>query len=676
VNYHLGTSVSEVVEAVELASKEAVSADSGRLLGPERKSARIGALVGVVFFVLLATLGQPWNMFHPGAYSSDFYDYQAQSMVRGHLDIPEAVAGLEGIPVDGKTQIYYGVGPAILRMPLSGWIGGLTGRLGILSMTIAVGVLGLAAARLLGRSRKLVDPDAVLAPFWFGVMAAAATICTPALFVAARSNVYHEAAIWGCAASLAGLDLVLRWWREPTRRTFVAAVSVGAFAVSCRVTSGIAPAIAIGLFGIVLAFRRQWSRALIAVLGAVVALLGFVAFNWLRFGSLFSQRGYAQIYSQFNETRKQFLEANDGRVVGPQFLPTTVTRYFSPFAMGWQRLFPFVKFGPLQQPVGNVVFDGVSGQSSSITLGAPVFLGFAAIGAWWTALRDKTREWLVISVAALLAALGTLAFGSIQHRYLVDMVPAVIVLACSGIWLVRRRFATFTTTIRRLLKAVALVVSLLALWLQLGLVVETRAFIMNPTESETKAFASLQNAIDQRLFGDSPPNLLQLSGEDLPRTGNVDGTLMILDDCAGLYRYNSLTEWIVVERKPGGGRRFVLTGVVDDRPEPLLQGFGWSLTAQRTPEGVVFVYDATNGRHEESTPTQLPDGPLTFDVVADQAQPSTISVRHGDEVLLKAYYVGVQYPTPSPEWTSASGSAPLCESLLALRENELERTRH
>ena len=661
-----GTSVPGVVAPVDV-EESTRDAGAGRLSRDERRWARLGALVAVVVFVLLATWGQPWTMFRLGPYSSEFFDVQAQSLLHGHIDIPEDVAGLEGVLIDGKTQIYFGIGPAVLRLPTSGWIEGLTGRLGILSMAVAVGVLGLAAARLLGRSRGFVDPNTVLAPCWFGIMAASSVLCTPALFAASRSSVYHEAAIWGCAASLAGLDLVLRWWQVPTTRTFVAAVAAAAFAVSCRATSGLAPAIAIGMFAVVLILRREWSRALTAVLGAVIAVLSFVVVNWLRFGLLFSQPAGAQAYSQYNEGRKQFLEANGGRILGPQFLPTTIIRYFSPFAMGWQRLFPFVKFGPLQQPVGDVVFDDRSGQSSSLTLGAPVFLVLAGVGAWWTARRDTTREWLVLSAAAIVAALGTLAFGSIQHRYLIDLVPAVLVLACPGVWLVKRRFATFTATNRRLLKAAALVVSLLAIWLQVGLALETRAFILNPNASETNAFVSFQNAIDRRLFDDEPPTLVRLSGEELPRSENVDGSLAILDDCSGLYHYSVVNDWTVVERKPGGGRRFLLTGTIGEQLEDVMRGWQWTLTARRTPDGVVFVYDATNGRHEESKASRLPDGPLTLDIVADQAQPATISVHFGDEVLLNANLVGVQYPTPGPGWTSTTGSAPICESLLARR---------
>lgn len=653
----------------ECAQEKTQTDTTGRLSRDERKWSWIGTLIAVAVFVLLATWGQPWDLFEKGAYSSDFYDAQAQAMADGHLDIPGQIAGIEGIQVGGKTQIYFGVGPAIMRLPLSGWLNGLTGRLGVTSMVVAAGVLGIFSARLLGRSRKLVDPDAVLAPWWFGVMAAGSIISTPALFAAARSNVYHEAAIWGCAASLAGLDFVVRWWREPSRRNLVAAVIVGAFAVSCRLTSGIAPALALGLFGVVLGLRRERSRALTAVAGAALALLGFVAFNWLRFRSLFSQPAESQIYSQTNEARKQFLAANGGRIVGFQFLPTTVVRYFSPFAMGWQRMFPFVKFGPLQRPIGDVVFDGVSGQSSSIVLGAPVFFFVAVVGGWWTATSDRTREWIVVVTAAVIAAFGTLAFGSIQHRYLIDLVPAVIVLACPGVWVLNRRWGARSSGVRRSLVVIAVVVSLFAMWLQVSLALETRAFVMNPIASESKSFVALQNAIDRRLFESPPPNLKQLTGAELPRDGDIDGQLVILDDCAGLYRYSDLSKWVVVERKPGSGREFLITGSIGEESTPVMTGWGWTLTARRSPDGVVFVYDKSDGHQEKSTPKPLPIGPVTLDVIADQSQYGALKVRYGDTVFFETNHVGVQYPTPAADWTSATGSAPLCESLLSRLNN-------
>lgn len=652
-----------MVAPVEDARESSDVVDGGRLSKAERKCARIGALVGVLFFVMLATWGQPWRMFDTGPFSSDFYDAQARSMVHGRMDVPRDVAQIEGFVVNGDVQIYFGVGPALIRVPFAGWTEFFDRRLGVLSMSIACGVLGLAAARLLKRSRAFVDRAPPGKPWWFAVMAAAAIVCTPVLFLASRSIVYHEALIWGCAAGLAGLDLVLRWWREPTRRHFVEAVALATFAMSCRPTSGMSPAIALGLFGLVLTWRREWARAALAVGAAFFALLGFVVFNWLRFRLFFSQPYPDQIWTQVSETRRDFLQSNGGSIQGVKFAPTTLAHYFSPLSVGFQRFFPFVNFGSRAVPIGGTTFDSIIG-SSSIVVGAPVFFVLALVGVWWTATRDHLRQWTVIATAAVVVIGGTLGVGSIAHRYLVDFVPMMIVLACPGLWLVARRLSNGRKSTRRVLVVVALVVALFGTWSETGFALQTRAFSLLPSQTDTHMLVSVQNAIDRRLFDGAPRNLQQLVGDQFPTEGVSDGSMVILDDCGGLYHYDGFG-WQVVERKPGEGRRFIVTGEITDERRPILRGWQWTLTAQRTSDGVVLVYDAVNGRYEESQPIQIPEGLVTFDVVADQAQTSTVSVRYGNDVLLLAYYVGIQYPEPAPGWTSTPGSAPLCESLLS-----------
>ncbi len=654
-----------MVGSVEDARESADATDGGRLSKAERKYARIGALVGVLFFVMLATWGQPWHIFDEGPYSSDFYGAQARSMLHGHMDVPLEVAQIDGFDVNGKIQMYFGVGPALMRLPIAGWTEFFDRRLGVLSMSMACGVLGLAAARLLKRSRVFVDRAPLGKPVWFGVMAAGAIICTPVLFLASRSIVFHEASIWGCAAGLAGLDLVLRWWSEPTRRHFVEAVLLATFAMSCRPTAGMSPAIALGLFGLVLAWHRHWLRAVVAIGGAVFALLGFVVFNWLRFRSLFSQPYQDQIWTQASETRRDFLQSNNGSLLGLRFFPTTFLRYFSPSAIGFQRLFPFVNFGSSASPVGNTHFESIY-QSSSLLLGAPVFSLLGFVGVWWTAFRDTARAWTIIAIASVAATLSTFAFASIAQRYLVDLIPAAVVLACPAVWLIARWLSNWTRSKRRVVLGSVAILSMFGTWAQIGFAVQTRAFSIYamPIEANTHALVSFQNGLDSWLFDGPPPHLQRLTGESLPIEDVATSTLVILDDCGGLYHYDGYG-WQVVERKPGGGRRFIVTGTITDERQPILRGWQWTLTAQRTPDGVVFLYEVTDGRREESKPLQLAEGPITLDVVADQAQTSTVSIRHGEDVLLVANYVGVQYPEIAPGWISTPGSAPLCESLLS-----------
>ena len=131
-------------------------------------------------------------------------------------------AEAQGFEIDGKTQIYFGIGPAIMRLPFSivsevvprlpfsNRTLEFDRRLSLLSELIALSVLGLAAARLLKRAKSLVAKAPEGSAWWFGAFAVVATLGTPLLFFSSRALVYHEAELWGAAAGLAGL-LVLEF---------------------------------------------------------------------------------------------------------------------------------------------------------------------------------------------------------------------------------------------------------------------------------------------------------------------------------------------------------------------------------------------------------------------------------------------------------------------------------
>ena len=47
----------------------------------------------------------------------DFYDFQARSLLAGRLDVPPAVLSGEGFYFGGKCYGYFGICPAVLRLP-------------------------------------------------------------------------------------------------------------------------------------------------------------------------------------------------------------------------------------------------------------------------------------------------------------------------------------------------------------------------------------------------------------------------------------------------------------------------------------------------------------------------------------------------------------------------------
>ncbi len=88
-------------------------------------------------------------------YFDDFYDAQARSLMHGRLDVPPEVPGFEGFLIDGRTYIYFGPFPSLLRMPVLAVTDRFDGRLTTLSMLLAAVVLAAASFRLLCSLRPL-----------------------------------------------------------------------------------------------------------------------------------------------------------------------------------------------------------------------------------------------------------------------------------------------------------------------------------------------------------------------------------------------------------------------------------------------------------------------------------------------------------------------------------------
>lgn len=667
VVHHLGTSVSEVVAPADEVEIALARSDAGRLTKNERNWARGGTLVAVIAFWLIATCMQPWLLFDKGPYTTDFYDAQARALLHGHLDVPADVAGIEGFEIDGKTQIYFGIGPAIMRLPFSVVSEvvpklpfsdrsiDFDRRLSLLSELLALSVLGLAAARLLKRAKSLVVNAPEGSPWWFGVFAVVATLGTPLVFFASRPLVYHEAELWGAAAGLAGLDLVIRWWRVPTRRHLIEAVALAIFALSCRPSSGAGPAMALGLFGLALAWKREWRRSLIVLAGAVIPFVGFALVNWLRFRSVSDVPFPLQVFSKFNTDRQAALAENNGSLFGLKFVPTNVARYFSPFAFRWDELFPFVTWPAKATTIGSARFDTID-RSGSIVTSAPLLVLFGLVGAWWTVVRDRSRQWTAITVAAVVATTSTFTFGYLAHRYLADLVPVFVVLAAPGVWVIARSMTTWRRWVRRSVLGLLALLFALGFWNQLGLAISTRAFSILPTEAGARSFADFQYTLDEWLSGAGAPSVYGINSGPLPE-GLAPGTILIVGDCDALYRTDGYG-WGPLERRIGGPYAYRLTGTIGRNDQTILSNPEWNVQASRSDDGLVFRWEYGNGIIEESKPVKIDYyGPTTIDIVFDPLPLGTGRVVVKGATVVGAPVKNSPQSVVNPEWTSSGGSS-------------------
>lgn len=635
------------------------------LAGRQRRAAWIGTLLAVAVFWLLATSAQPWRLFDEGPFTANFYDAQAHALLSGRLDVPTDVAQYEGFDVDGQTYLYFGVGPALLRLPVALVTGAMDGRLSVLSQLVAVAVLGLASARLLARARVAIG-GVDERPWLVGGFAAAVTLGTPVLFLASRGVVYHEAALWGGAAGVAGLDLVLRWWSAPSARRLVGAAMVAAFAMACRPTSGSAPMLALGLFAALLLWQRQWRLAIGAAVAAGVGGVAYMAVNLARFGQLLQVPWAAQRLNEFDAERQAALAANDGTLLGLGFVPTTMWHYLSPLptSLDVGRLFPFIGWSGRATVFGGVTFDYLD-RSSSLLMATPVFVALAVVGVVWVVRRERGQGWRIIAVASVLGTAGTFTIGSVAHRYLVDLVPPLIVLAAPGVWLACRWCEARGRLVSRVVVGLTVAVLLIGTAGQAALALQVRyLYIIVPDPSDRLRFMEVQFDLDERIFGDPPATVIAVQGA-LPTP--ADGTVAILDACTGLYRGDGFA-WAAVEWRAGEGRRLVLEPDADARAalgrESVLVASGteWTLVAEPNDDGhfqPVYRSGATEVRGDPvDAATEV------VDVVADPSTTQFI-VAAGGEVVLAIVFSPTEGLTAAPGWESLPGAAPLCDALAA-----------
>src|SRR5436309_1682809 len=179
-----------------------------------------------------------------------FFDAPGHALLHGHLAVSPSQASFEGFDVGGRTYLYFGPVPALLRLPVLLFTHSLDGRLTELSMLVAFVVLLGAGAVLHWRARRLVRPEAPIgradAAAAFLLQLALGAGAVP-LFLASWAVVYHEVELWGAALAVAATAAVLGVIARPSAARIAWAGVLAALAVNTRVSVGLGPILALGV---------------------------------------------------------------------------------------------------------------------------------------------------------------------------------------------------------------------------------------------------------------------------------------------------------------------------------------------------------------------------------------------------------------------------------------------
>jgi len=346
-----------------------VSRRSRRQPPPGRRRFTVTVIVAMALTAIpyLWVLWNLWTGVHPLRIvpPDNFYDLQARALFAGHLSLPHGALGIEAFNHDGHQYTYFGLFPALLRMPVLALTHRFDGRLTAPSLLLAWVTTGVFGSLLLWRTRILIRGRAILG--WaetlsYGVLMATVTGGSVLVYLAASPFVYNEDFAWSVALTTGSLFTLLGVLERPSTKRIVACGVLILLTNLDRQTTGYA--VIIGAFLVAGWFllgyggAEQRRRSIPMFVAGAVPLAVSCTVTWLKFGLPFGLPMADQVWAQINAHRRYFLAANGGKAFSLAFIPTTAWAYLQPAGIHLSSVFPYAAL-PTTPPkiVGNQVFD-------------------------------------------------------------------------------------------------------------------------------------------------------------------------------------------------------------------------------------------------------------------------------------------------------------------------------
>jgi hypothetical protein len=375
----------------------------------------------------------------------DFYDYQAASLLHGRLDVPLQAVSFEAFAYKGKYYGYFGLTPALLRLPFTA-LGIGFGQWSRAYMLLYFAATLVAAYLILLHALRLCRAnDSPPHPWLVVLLVANAGMGNTLFFLSSRAYVYHEAILCGAALSLWSVWCALRYFSSPGGRWWIAALVLGLLAVHARPPTGLFALTFVGVAscGLIL---REWrtarakarpiswlsSRRPITIgLLTIPSVLSFNGVSYLKFETFDAcpLQYHVQYSPQFDPKRlarfggKQFHLVNIPFVFGGYVLRRdfTLTKYF-----------PYLAITP-ESPTPN--FEPAKMDWVEATIAFP----YAMTGLWALATIGATAAFFLVRslrpgialawISAVPMSLAMFSAVALAHRYTADFCPLFI---CSG----------------------------------------------------------------------------------------------------------------------------------------------------------------------------------------------------------------------------------------------------
>jgi hypothetical protein len=435
----------------------AASTGESRRLRTARVPSDFWLLVPVLVLVLtvhaaVVTDGFRLSVFVPDG-PSHYFDAYADSLRAGRLDVDPYHIGNEAFLLDDRTYGYWGVTPALLRIPLhvvfpQSW--GHWSRVFML-LSAALTLLGAHALASTARALDLTPaPRAATGELRFAhvTFLLAVGLGSSALFLPSRPNVYHEATAMGAALAVCGYAAIAAYLRRPSLRRAGLACGLGLLALHARVVAGAGVVVSLVLVVALIVWRARVAapagqdpnsstnagepraspaHALALIVGLLVTVTSYVTINALKFGTVLSIPIERNLQS--DPTR---LARTGGAMMSPAHILANVYNHLMP----WN-----VRLGSgerLIEPVPPQALLVLSGTDYdwrepivSLTAASPALVMLAVLGTYalFRALRrrEPAARWFPLLIGSAAQASVPLVYFAITQRYIHDMLPLLVV---------------------------------------------------------------------------------------------------------------------------------------------------------------------------------------------------------------------------------------------------------
>jgi hypothetical protein len=275
--------------------------------------------------------------------------------------------------------------------------------------------------------------------------------------------------------------------------------------------------------------------------------------NVAKFGTLLSLPADRQVLSLNDPTRAAWFAGNNGGFFSLRFLPTTIVQYLRPDTVRFERLVPLIRYGPLATDRGSYPMETIT-PSASLTNTATLLMIAAVLGL---AALVARRAWvpLALFMGGAVAAVPTFAIGFIGNRYLVDMLPMLMLPAAFAFAAIVLPTQWSRTGMRRSARIVVGALVVWGTWSNVALATWTQNL-------KEPGFTEWRYRIDDVLFGNPAPALI-VHDPDAPVAR--DGVVAVsqsddAEQCNGVYIAEQ-GRWLALERSNNGVRR--LRGSLD-----------------------------------------------------------------------------------------------------------------